>query len=120
MDFSFKRQSHLKSTSDFTNVYQNGNKKSGLFYTAFFISNNLATSRLGISISKHHGNAVFRNRQKRIIREMFRHEHPHLSHNFDIIITVNNRPRKNQHSQQKNELQRIFDCLKKYSISCEK
>ena len=69
----YKRLYRISSTIDFKKIYQNGNKITGYFYTAFFISQ-LKHSRLGISISGRLGKAVIRNRQKRIVRELFRKE----------------------------------------------
>jgi ribonuclease P protein component len=52
--------------------------------------NGLAKTRLGLSISRRVGNAVVRNRWKRVIREAFRRQRGQLPGGWDLVV----RPRK--------------------------
>jgi ribonuclease P protein component len=45
-----------------------------------------AVSRLGIVASKKLGGAVVRNKAKRLIREVFRNNQPHLEPAADILV----------------------------------
>lgn len=69
----FTSAQRLKSKSEFDAVYQGGNKLGDSCFLVLFRPNNLTTARLGLSISARAvGNAVNRNRIKRVIRESFR------------------------------------------------
>ncbi|CAI2717416.1 Ribonuclease P protein component [Nitrospina watsonii] len=54
--------------------------------TLFYLPNGLEHHRLGIIASKKIGNAVARNRAKRKIREVFRHQKQIASTGMDIVV----------------------------------
>ena len=53
-----------------------------------FLANTLAYNRLGISVQRKAGNAVRRNRIKRLIREVFRLHRDRFPQSADIVLTV--------------------------------
>ncbi len=53
-----------------------------------FKENGLSFARLGITVSKKIGNAVQRNRVKRLIREFFRLHRDLFPKGFDIVIAA--------------------------------
>ena len=64
---------YLRSSNDFQKVYRQGKRYEGLLMTAFVLPNNLADNRFGVTASrKALGNAVQRNRAKRMLKETFR------------------------------------------------
>ena len=63
----------LRSSGDFRKVYASGRRYESRLITAFVRPNGLEHHRLGITASrKAIGNAVERNRSKRLLREAFR------------------------------------------------
>jgi ribonuclease P protein component len=64
---------YLRVSQDFQKVYQKGKRYEGVLMTAFVLPNNLSHNRFGITASrKAIGNAVQRNRARRLLRETFR------------------------------------------------
>ena len=64
---------YLRDTGEFQHVYRNGKRYEGVFISAFVIENQEPNHRLGVTASKKAlGNAVQRNRAKRLLRETFR------------------------------------------------
>jgi ribonuclease P protein component len=64
---------YLRGSHDFQRVYQKGKRYDGVLITAFVLPNKLSHNRFGITASrKALGNAVHRNRARRLLRETFR------------------------------------------------
>lgn len=70
---SLIKQTHLRRSAEFRRVYAGGKRFNGRLMTAFALQNDLGHHRFGITASrKAVGNAVQRNRAKRLLRETFR------------------------------------------------
>jgi ribonuclease P protein component len=67
------KRTHLRASGEFRRVYEGGLRYNSQFMTAFVQPNGLSHHRFGITASrKATGNAVQRNRSKRLLRETFR------------------------------------------------
>ena len=64
---------YLRGSRDYQKVYRNGRRFDGTLMTTFVLPNKLAQNRFGITASrKAVGNAVLRNRARRLLKETFR------------------------------------------------
>jgi ribonuclease P protein component len=73
MDSEKSSPERLRKPQEFRKVYAEGKRYDGRFVSLFILKNGLEHHRLGITASrKSVGNAVMRNRCKRLLRETFR------------------------------------------------
>ena len=81
----------IKKNKEFKRIYSDGRSIANRFLVLYYLNNGLEYNRLGISISKKVGNAVIRNRIRRLITEVYRLNLPKLEPGWDFIIIA--RPR---------------------------
>ena len=91
MNHCFTKSNRLIRKSDFKNVFDNGRVFKNSNIVAYILLNGTQNSRLGVIVKKKIGNAVKRNRIKRLFRESFRINQYHLTRCVDVIII----PRQN-------------------------
>lgn len=77
---------HLKHSTEFERVYAARRSAQDATLKAMVAPNGLEHSRLGLSVGKRYGNAVRRNRFKRLVREAFRTNREQLPSGFDIVV----------------------------------
>lgn len=69
---TFPRSARIRSRKEFDRVFSAGVRASDAYVTLFAALSDQPCARLGISVSRRLGNAVRRNRAKRLVREAFR------------------------------------------------
>lgn len=84
--FRFPQAYRLKSTNEFQAVYTLKKSASDAVLIVYAGPNTLGHPRLGVSVSKRIGNAVVRNRYKRLFREAFRLGQYDLPTGVDLIV----------------------------------
>lgn len=72
----FTKASRVRRRGEFTRVFDLSLRAQGRYLTVLMAPNTAGTARLGIVASKKLGDAVRRNRAKRLIREVFRQASP--------------------------------------------
>lgn len=78
----------LKDNKAFNRAFRTGRFCACAFLTAYYLPNGLDRNRVGISVSKKVGNAVCRNRAKRIIRAAYRLNEDMFRCGLDIVFAV--------------------------------
>src|SRR2546430_6203802 len=74
----------IRRRADFQQAYEHGARVHGRYSTLFILLNKLDVGRLGIAATKKLGGSVQRNRAKRLIREVFRHNN--IAPGFDVVV----------------------------------
>jgi len=76
----------IKKSSDFERIYGCKRRVSDRFLLIFAARNEHDFSRFGFSVSRKQGNAVQRNRLKRLLREAFRLSQFELPGGWDLVL----------------------------------
>ena len=87
----FKREQHLRTQADFTNVRSSGFRRECgvfLFHLTEFEDRVPKMKRVGVIASRRVGGAVQRNLCKRRLRELFRNQQDKLPENIDLVLVA--------------------------------
>ena len=83
---TFRKEDRLRSPADFKRVYDRKCSVSNPWLILYGCANGLPRLRLGVSVSRRIGNAVVRNRFKRLYRAAFRLTRAELPVGLDLIL----------------------------------
>ncbi|SFI79935.1 ribonuclease P protein component [Planctomicrobium piriforme] len=83
---TFPPHFRIRSSLDFERIYAQKARFSDPVMLIFAAPNDLPHPRIGLSVSRRHGNSVKRHRLRRLLREAFRLEQHHLPVGIDFIL----------------------------------
>lgn len=89
-DERFPKSARLLKSSQFEQVYLSSAFAADNVLVVKAVDNGSNQTRLGLAVSRRVGNAVVRNRWKRVIREAFRKQQHELPAGLDLVV----RPKK--------------------------
>ena len=81
----------IKENRDFRRIYTRGKSYVSPVVVTYVLKNRSQNVRVGITTGKKTGNAVKRNRSRRIIREAFRQAAPQVREGFDFVLVARGR-----------------------------
>jgi len=97
----------LKNNQDFRKLYRRGKTAAHPVMAVYCRGNGRKENRVGVTVSKKLGNAVWRNRVKRRLRAVYRLNEEKLLPGRDLILIG----RKAAHDASFPELERVFVTL---------
>lgn len=84
-----QQQYRLAKREDFNKVYRYGKSAANMQFVIYYKPNSQVEQfRMGVSASKKMGNAVVRNRLRRVIKEIVRHHADQIVPHHDLIVIV--------------------------------
>lgn len=84
--FSLPKVCRLKKNKNFQKIYRSGKSFANRQLVLYILPNGGKARRVGFAAGKRLGNAVVRNRIKRLLREAYRLNQHKLADGYDIII----------------------------------
>ena len=104
---SFTKAQRVRRRAEFGHVFEAGSRLSSRYFTLLFAARPVPGSRLGIVASRKLGDAVRRNRAKRLIREVFRLIDKPADASLDLVVI----PRRELFDAPFSDLDRDFRAL---------
>ena len=82
------KEMRIKNKIEFSEIISIGKKNSNMYFTIYNKERKMDFPRFGVTLSKNFGNAVHRNKYKRILREIIRNNQKKFQNGFDYIIIM--------------------------------
>lgn len=106
-----KKENRLKLNRDFRRLYARGKCAAVGCVAVYAQVSKRPFTRVGLTVGKGVGNAVRRNRAKRLLRVAFDEAGQNLSGTYDLIIVARNRITDKKSGQVTKDLKKAFAAL---------
>ncbi|MCL1928393.1 MAG: ribonuclease P protein component [Treponema sp.] len=84
----FRSEEHLKKKVEITGVFKKGRTVGYSGIKLFFLANEFPYNRIVITFTRKYGNAVQRNRARRLVREAYRLMKGGLKTGYDLVFLI--------------------------------
>ncbi len=101
----------MKENKDFRRLYYRGKNRASLCLVTYACKSKRKINRIGITTSKKIGNAVERNRSRRVIRAAYSQLEDRINGNWDFVFVARSRTSKVKMQQVLNDMQDQFKML---------
>jgi ribonuclease P protein component len=104
-----KKRNRIKKNKDFQKVFQKGKSMANRQFVIYMLDQpDIKDFRIGLSVSKKIGNAVTRNKVKRLIRQVFLEEKDNIAKGKDYIIIARKPSAQMNYHEVKKSLVHLF------------
>jgi ribonuclease P protein component len=105
---AYPKSVRLRRRREFLTLQRLGRRRHTPSFVILQAPSATPVSRLGVTVSARVGNAVVRNRVKRLVREIFRERRPDLPAPLDIVVIAKPDAAQITHAQAATELERAL------------
>lgn len=84
----FPREQRLRARPEFDRVFRKGRRLGGRLFMILALPNDRPEHRLGLAVSRKIGNAVTRNRARRLLKEGFRRLERPEEQGLDLVVVA--------------------------------
>lgn len=107
-NYKFPKKERLHLTKDFKKVYDNAEAYHSSKLVLFVLHTSNPIIRIGFVAGKKVGNAVQRNRVKRLLREVYRLNKNNLSSGIDLVVVAKKASSEMSFKEVEQELLRLY------------
>ncbi len=105
--YILKQRERIKSNTEIRELKNTGKKLFGKYYYIIYKPNGLENNRIAALVGKKNRNAVTRNYERRLIREIYRQNKEILYKKVDLLI-IKNKDGNASFEQKQNDLKNLF------------
>ncbi len=105
---SFPKRARLRKRGDYLRVQRAGRRCHTEHFVVLIAPSPAASTRIGVTVSSRVGNAVVRNRVKRIVREILRTSWRRIDPPADVVVIAKPGASDTAHAEAASELRRAL------------
>lgn len=113
---TFTKADRLRKRPEFVHLSKTGRRVHDSHFIVLFAPGHHQRSRLGVTVTKRVGNAVTRNRIKRLSREFFRLKQDTVGTHLDINIIAKKAATGLTSAETFTKLESLFKKIERYSV----
>ena len=114
-EYSFPKAARILKRPEFIRLSRSGTKIQNRHFIFMYSRSCREYSRIGITVSRKVGNAVLRNRIKRLVRENFRRMRPMITGSWDVNIIAKKNAANLSSDEVGSSLTQLFEDMNRHA-----